>query len=95
MNACVVAQRMDEAQNLLADMRCAGFSPNVRCFNILLKGHAQCHDIPAMQETFAVLKAEGLQPTMVTYNTMLNGFVVAKQLTQARNTACKTGCFTS
>ena len=82
MNACVVAGRMAAARDALESMRAAGFSPSLRCYNILLKGYGQGQQTEEMQRTVAELRADGLAPDRVAYNTLMNAFVEAGQLAQ-------------
>ena len=41
MNACIGAGMLDEAHAVLQEMRAAGMRPDVRAFNVLLKGDAR------------------------------------------------------
>ena len=84
MNACVEAGRVAEAQEVLNAMRRAQYEPTVRCYNILLKGHAQLRNTDHMCQVMADIRAAGLNPNRVTFNTLLNGFIQTEQLDQVR-----------
>ena len=84
MMACTGVGRMEEARGLLEDMRQAGFRPDVRAYNILLKGHARDRGVASLQELFEDIKRAGLSPSGATYNTMVDAYADAGLLPQVR-----------
>ena len=56
MQACAAAGQLEEARSLLQAMKAAGFDPDVRAFNILLKG-CSLEGSSAMQHVPAILDA--------------------------------------
>ena len=56
MQACAAAGQLEEARSLLQAMKAAGFDPDVRAFNILLKG-CSLEGSSAMQQVPAILEA--------------------------------------
>lgn len=82
MNACVTANRVDDARKVFRDMQAAGFRAELPCYNVLLKGYSLRQDIPAVLSTLDELKASRLKPNAVTYNTVLNGLAQSGHLPQ-------------
>ena len=84
MMACTGVGRMEEARGLLEEMRRAGFRPDVRAYNILLKGHARERGMASLQELFEEIKRAGLSPSGATYNTLVDAYADAGLLLQVR-----------
>lgn len=66
---------MEEARSLLGGMRAAGYPPDIRIFNILLKGYAQSRGVDVISGLLESIRAEGLKPSATTYNTLINAYV--------------------
>lgn len=58
INACVGVGQLGEARALLPTMRGAGMPPDLRAYNMLLKGASRGGDLPALDELLASLRSE-------------------------------------
>ena len=86
MNACISVGQLDEARQLLQDMKQQKIVPDVRVFNILLKGYSRRGGVSAISGILQEMTDAGLKPSAVTYNTVIDTYVTAGQLIQARQT---------
>ena len=86
MNACISVGQLDEARQLLQDMKQQKIVPDVRVFNILLKGYSRRGGVSAISGILQEMTDAGLKPSAVTYNTVIDTYVTAGQLVQARQT---------
>lgn len=59
INACVTVGRLEEAQQTMDAMR-AHSSPDLRAFNILIKGYSRAGDVAALQRTLQSIRAQVL-----------------------------------
>jgi pentatricopeptide repeat protein len=87
MHACVCVGRLGEAEALLEPLRersGAVSRPVVSGHNLLMKAHAQAANPDAARKLFAAMKARGLAPDAVTYNTLLGAFVSAGEVLRAK-----------
>jgi pentatricopeptide repeat protein len=87
MHACVCLGRLGEAEALLEPLRersGAVSRPVVSGHNLLMKAHAQAANPDAARKLFAAMKARGLVPDAVTYNTLLGVFVAAGEVLRAK-----------
>lgn len=75
LNACVTVGRLDEARALLSDMQAAGLEPDVRAYNILLKGAGNAGQLPLLEELLRQMNTAGVAPTAVTYNSVISAYV--------------------
>ena len=75
--ACSGAGKMQEARRLLDEMREVGFRPDVRAYNMLLKGHARQNDIDSLGDVVEDIQDAGLRPDTTTYNTLVDAYVSA------------------
>jgi hypothetical protein len=66
---------MDEATELLRSSRSAGFRPDVRAYNMLLKGHASARDLASMQAVVQEMAELQINPSIFTYNILLDAYV--------------------
>lgn len=82
MLACTSVGKVDEAEALLDEMREAGFSPDIRAYNIVLRGHAKAGAAARLPQLLAEIEAAGLTPTARTYNTLIDAYVNAGMLDQ-------------
>ena len=57
INACVTVGRLQEAQQTMDEMR-AHSSPDVRAFNILIKGYSRAGDVAALQRTLQSIRSQ-------------------------------------
>ena len=84
MKACVDVGRVDEAWALLRRMaEVAREAPDVRAYNILLKGLSRGGDRAALDRALARMRAAGVAPSAVTYNTLIDGYVRGGALAEA------------
>ena len=59
INACVTVGRLEEAQRTMDAMR-AQSSPDLRAFNILIKGYSRAGDVAALQRTLQSIRSQVL-----------------------------------
>ncbi len=57
INACVTVGRLEEAQRTMDAMR-AHSSPDLRAFNILIKGYSRAGDTTALQQTLQSIQSQ-------------------------------------
>ena len=74
MNACVGVGRIEEATSILETMIDSGLRPDVRSYNILLKGLAGSKDLEGMQRLLDDMRARQVSASMVTYNIVVDAF---------------------
>ena len=86
MNACISVGKLTEARQLLQDMKQRKIAPDIRVFNILLKGYSRRGGVSAVPGILQEMTDAGLKPSAVTYNTLIDTYVTAGQLAQARQT---------
>jgi len=86
MNACISVGKLTEARQLLQDMKQRNIAPDIRVFNILLKGYSRRGGVSAVPGILQEMADAGLKPSAVTYNTLIDTYVTAGQLAQARQT---------
>ena len=86
INACISVGKLTEARALLKDMQQQSISPDVRVFNILLKGYSRKGGVSAVPGILQEMTDAGLKPSAVTYNTLIDTYVRAGQLLEARQT---------
>lgn len=60
INACVSVRELVEARGLLATMRGLGMPPDLRAYNMLMKGAARGGYLPALDDLMDALRAEVL-----------------------------------
>ena len=83
MLACVGVGQLAQACSLLRDMQAAGFRPDIRAYNILLKGCAQCpEEVSRIPELLEEARLVGLEPSTATYNTLVDAYVNAGLLSR-------------
>lgn len=69
---------MPQACCLLQDMQAAGFRPDIRAYNILLKGCAQSpEEVARIPELLEGIRQAALEPSTATYNTLVDAYVNA------------------
>lgn len=86
MNACISVGRLTEARALIQDMKQQSIPADIRVFNILLKGYSRRGGVAAVPGIMQEVAHAGLKPSAVTYNTLIDTYVNAGQLPQARQT---------
>ena len=86
MNACISVGKLTEARQLLQDMKQRNIALDIRVFNILLKGYSRRGGVSAVPSILQEMADTGLKPSAVTYNTLIDTYVTAGQLAQARQT---------
>ncbi len=86
MNACISVGKLTEARQLLQDMKQRNIALDIRVFNILLKGYSRRGGVSAVPSILQEMADAGLKPSAVTYNTLIDTYVTAGQLAQARQT---------
>lgn len=86
MNACISVGKLTEARQLLQDMRQQKIPLDIRVFNILLKGYSRRGGVSAVSGILQEMADAHLKPSAVTYNTLIDTYVRAGQLVQARQT---------
>ncbi len=86
MNACISVGKLTEARQLLQDMKQRSIALDIRVFNILLKGYSRRGGVSAVPGILQEMADAGLKPSAVTYNTLIDTYVTAGQLAQARQT---------
>jgi pentatricopeptide repeat protein len=74
MNACVGVGRIEEATSILETMIDSGLRPDVRSYNILLKGLAGSKDLEGMQRLLDDMRARQVGASVVTYNIVVDAF---------------------
>ena len=67
-------------------MKQQNIPPDIRVFNILLKGYSRRGGVSAIPGILQEMADACLKPSAVTYNTLIDTFVRAGQLSQARQT---------
>ncbi|KAK4531292.1 hypothetical protein CCYA_CCYA07G2149 [Cyanidiococcus yangmingshanensis] len=84
MNACIAAGDVDKAHEVFGEMvDIYKIAPNEVSYNILLKSHARRGRVEAMQLVLDQMREAGCEPTLVTYTTLLKGYVNAGELRKA------------
>lgn len=58
INACVGVGGLAEARALLSAMRAQGMPPDLRAYNMLLKGASRGGDLAALDDLLAALRSE-------------------------------------
>lgn len=86
MNACISVGKLKEARALIQDMKQQNIHADIRVFNILLKGYSRRGGVAAVPGIMQEMANAGLKPSAVTYNTLIDTYVNAGQLPQARQT---------
>ena len=86
MNACISVGKLTEARTLIQDMKQQNIPADIRVFNILLKGYSRRGGVAAVPGIMQEMANAGLKPSAVTYNTLIDTYVNAGQLPQARQT---------
>ena len=86
MNACISVGKLAEARQLLQDMKQRNITLDIRVFNILLKGYSRRGGMSAVPGILQEMADADLKPSAVTYNTLIDTYVTAGQLAQARQT---------
>ncbi|KAK9865371.1 hypothetical protein WJX84_012366 [Apatococcus fuscideae] len=86
MQACTASGRLGQARGLLDAMSAAGYPPDARAYNIILKGcsmggTAGMDLVPAI---LASMQAAGVERSSVTYNTLVDAYVRAGRLGEAK-----------
>ena len=89
MNACIQVGKLSQARQLVHTMQQQDIPVDVRVFNILLKGYRQKGEVSAVPGVLQELALAGLKPSDVTYNTLIDTYVTAGQLRQARQTCAE------
>ena len=84
MNACISVGKLTEARALIQDMKQQSIPADIRVFNILLKGYSRRGGVAAVPGIMQEMADAGLKPSAVTYNTLIDTYVNAGQLPQAR-----------
>lgn len=82
MNACIGLGYVSEAAELLRDMQQSGLRPDVRAYNVLLKGYANQRNVDAMQALMEDMRRLQITPSVVTVNTLIDAFVSEGRLEQ-------------
>ena len=67
INACVGVRELVEARGLLATMRGLGMPPDLRAYNMLLKGASRGGYLPALDDLMESLRSEVL-PSVSCHN---------------------------
>ncbi|CAD7695569.1 unnamed protein product [Ostreobium quekettii] len=83
-NACIAAGKLEEAEKLITTMRVHGLRPDVKMYNIVLKGRCKIGNMDSAVQWLQMMEQADLQPTRVTYNTLVNGFVDNGQMAKAQ-----------
>jgi pentatricopeptide repeat protein len=84
MNACIAAGDVDKAHEVFGDMvDVHHMAPNEVSYNILLKSHARRGRVEAMQLVLDQMRSAGCEPTLITYTTLLKGYVNAGDVRKA------------
>ncbi|CAG9466865.1 unnamed protein product [Pedinophyceae sp. YPF-701] len=83
MQACALAGRMREAEEVLLQLRAAG-GVDVRAFNILCSGYAGLRDLEAVQGMLARMAEAGVEPSDVTFNTLVAAYTRLGRMDLAR-----------
>lgn len=86
INACISVGKLTEARTLLKNMQQQNIPPDIRVFNILLKGYSRKGGVSAVPGILQEMTDAGLKPSAVTYNTLIDTYVRAGQLLEARQT---------
>lgn len=85
MNACVGVGRLPEAEALLKSVAAAGEAQDVRAYNILLKHYSRAADAAVrLPRLLSRMEAAGVQPSPVTYNILVDGYVRTGAMHEAR-----------
>ncbi|KAJ0591889.1 putative tetratricopeptide-like helical domain superfamily [Helianthus annuus] len=66
--------KLDEAENVLASMHAAGFSPHIVAYNTLITGYGKISNMKDAERVFQNLVSAGLKPDESTYRTMIEGW---------------------
>ncbi|KAI3754521.1 hypothetical protein L1987_54306 [Smallanthus sonchifolius] len=74
LNAYSQQGRLDEAENVLASMRAAGFPPHIVAYNTLITGYGKISNMLDAKRIFQNLVSAGLKPDESTYRTMIEGW---------------------
>eukprot|EP00210_Caulerpa_lentillifera_P001473 g1413.t1 len=83
--ACVSLRKMREAEELIPIMRQKGLRPDVKFYNILIKGYCQMKTMKSALNCVELMKRDDIQPDIFTYNTLIHGFVLCKELERAES----------
>lgn len=75
INACVGMGYVEEAEEVLRTMQASGMRPDVRAYNMLLKGYANARDLDSLQRIRDEMAAAQIQPSIVTCNTLIDAYV--------------------
>ncbi|KAK9868727.1 hypothetical protein WJX84_006572 [Apatococcus fuscideae] len=86
MHACTMTDRLEEARGLLDTMAAAGHPPDVRAFNILLKGCSLegASGLDLMAAVLDTMEKAGVERSPVTQNTLVDAYVRAGRLEDAK-----------
>lgn len=85
MNACIGVGQLQQARQLLSDMAAQGLRPDVKAFNILLKGHSKVGDVQAIDSLLREMQQAGVEPSPATIGTVVNAYVQVGQLSTAKS----------
>lgn len=75
MNACIGVGQLEEARDLLENMRERGLAVDARAFNVVLKGYARRGDVQKMRDMLEEMQRCGVEPSIASYNTLINVYV--------------------
>ena len=84
MNACVGMGRIEEASSILKGMQRSGLKPDVRAYNVLLKGLAGAKDMEAMQWLLEDMRDSQVSASVITYNIVVDAFAKEGRLAEVR-----------
>ena len=82
MNACVGMGRIEEASSILEGMQRSGLRPDVRAYNVLLKGLAGAKDMEAMQWLLEGMRSSQVSASVITYNIVVDAFAKEGRLAE-------------
>ncbi|CAA6666435.1 unnamed protein product [Spirodela intermedia] len=82
------SRRVDKASRLFRALR-GRFRPDVVTYNILADGWCKIKRAPRALEILNEMVSSGLEPTIATYNILLNGFFLGGQVKQAGGLRCR------
>lgn len=74
LNACVESGKIQEARDLIAQMRATQIKPGHGAYNILIKFYCNRGDMEAAIKVLKEMQSLGLPPDLYTYNTLISGY---------------------
>lgn len=85
MKACVNMGKIEEAEAILSSLESIQRNPDVRTYNILIKGYAKIGDMKALHEIFGRIVKVGLKPSVATYNAVIASHMKKGQMKEAED----------